>query len=260
MSFAALIDGARSLEGGLALAVPETWHQGRTAYGGFSAALALAAARKVGGDTLPALRSATVNFVGPLYGEVEARARLLRQGKNATWIGAEILREGEVALTACFVFMRPVESALTLDLRPAPEGLIAPEEAAAFAMRHSPNFLREHFEVRFALPRGEEKLPDICWWVRLKDRAGLDPMLELLLLADALPPGVLPLLPAKTPVSSMTWHANLLTAAPETRDGWWLMRDTGDYAVNGCSSQQMAIWNAEGMPVVSGMQAIALFG
>ena len=84
-------------------------------------------------------------------------------------------------------------------------------------------------------------------------------MVELLLMADGLPPGVMPLL-RKGPVSSMTWLVNLLTAAPATRDGWFLVRAAGNYAENGCSSQEMGMWNADGAPLATGMQSIAIFG
>ena len=61
-------------------------------------------------------------------------------------------------------------------------------------------------------------------------------------------------------ISSMTWLVNLLTPAPVTRDGWWLLRSRGSYAENGCSSQDMAVWSADGVPIASGMQSIAVFG
>ena len=84
-------------------------------------------------------------------------------------------------------------------------------------------------------------------------------MVALILLGDALPPGVMPLT-GPAPISSMTWLINLLTPAPATRDGWWLLRVGGDYAENGCSSEVLEIWNADGEPIATGMQAVALFG
>lgn len=259
MSLPDVLKTATPFEDGFRTAVPEDWHQGRTAYGGFSSALALAVAVRLGGE-LPPLRSAQISFIGPLAGAVEVRAQLLRRGRNATWIAAEISGENGVGFAATFVFMSPVESALHLDDRPAPAGLIRPEEARDFAMKHSPAFLRYHFEARFALPRSGEKRPELCWWVRARERDGLDPMIGLMLIADALPPGVLPLLHPGVPVSTMMWQCNLLTPAPATRDGWWLLRSTGDYAENGCSSQRMAIWNTDGEPVLAGMQSVAIFG
>lgn len=261
MSFAALIAGADQRENGFALTVPVEWLQGRTAYGGFSAALALVAAMRLGGEGLPPLRSAAVSFVGPASGLADINVRVLRKGKNATWIGAEITCGGACTLTATFVFMGPVDSAVHLNRQVVPAGLIAAEDSRSFEPHpHMPVFLRSNFEVRFALPKGDGTSAEICWWVRLKDRAVLDPMVEVMLVADALPPGILPLLTPATPVSSMTWIANLLTPAPVTRDGWWLLRSSADYSERGCSSQHMGLWNAEGEPVVSGMQAVAVFG
>lgn len=258
MSLPETLSALRPIPGGFATAIPEDWMQGRTSYGGFSAALALEAARGLAPD-LPPLRSAQVSFVGPLAGEVEVRARLLRRGRNATWISAEVTSEAGVGLTATFVFMGPVESALHLHDAPPPAGWIPPEQAVPLPEGKNVGFTR-HFERRFALPRSEERRPEIAWWARLRDAEGLDPMVGLLLAADALPPGVMPLLDGWVPVSSMTWIVNLLTPLPQTRDGWWLLRAAGNYAEKGCSSQDMAIWDADGNAVATGMQSIAVFG
>lgn len=256
MSLPATLAAARATSPGIITAIPPEWMQGRTSYGGFSAALALAAAQRLE-PGLPPLRSATVAFVGPVAGEVELRARVLRRGRNATWIAAEVLSEGNVGLAATFVFMGPVASELHLSHLPPPAGLIAVEQATPLPEGRGPGFI-PNLEVRFALPRQSEPEPHLEWWVRLRDRAGLDPMVELLALADALPPGVMPML-RKGPVSSMTWLVNLLTPAPVTRDGWYLLRSVGNYAQQGCSSQDMAMWNADGEAIAAGMQSIAVF-
>lgn len=258
MSLPDTLSNIRPIDGGFATAIPEDWMQGRTSYGGFSAALALEAARNLAPD-LPPLRSAQVSFVGPLAGEVEVQARMLRRGRNASWISAEITSESGVGLTATFVFMGPVDSKLHLHDVPPPANLVPVEAARSLPEGRGPGFAG-HFNRRFALPRTDEPEPQIGWWMQLKDRAGLDPMVELMLCADALPPGVLHMMDRNAPISSMTWLVNLLTPLPQTSDGWWLLRSAGNYAERGCSSQDMAIWNADGTAVAVGMQSIALFG
>lgn len=260
MNFLDMLSGAEPLDCGFRLAIPEDWHQGRTAYGGLSAALALEAARTVGGASLPPLRSALVSFVGPLFGTVEARARKLRVGRNATWISADILRDGEVGLTATFVFMGAVPSSLHLNDRPLPAGLVPVEQARERVSPQAPVFLREHFETRYAMTRDGQPSAEICLWVRPRAYAGIDPATALLLSADALPPAVFPLLAKPAPISSMTWQANFLSPAPVTSDGWWLLRSRGDYAENGCASEALEGWSLDGAPVLSGMQSIAVFG
>jgi hypothetical protein len=257
--FVQLLALARTDDGARKLVIPETWHQGRTAYGGFSSALALSEAMKVGGD-LPPLRSAQIAMMAPLAGEVAVAARIVRQGRNATWMVAEVSGEKGLAVAANFVFMRPVASALAINERPVPGGLIPADDARAFINDHAPAFLRNHFDVRFALPRSERRQAELCWWVRPRDYEALDPTVALILTGDALPPGVMPLLGARVPVSTMHWQVNLLSAAPQTSDGWWLLRSTSDYAQDGCSSQQMSAWNSQGGAVMAGTQSIALFG
>ncbi|MET0180402.1 MAG: thioesterase family protein [Novosphingobium sp.] len=257
MSLPAILAAATSLAGGFAATIPPDWMQGRTSYGGLSAALALEAARGAGED-LPPLRSAQVSFIGPLAGAVTVTARLLRRGRNAAWVGAEVHCEHGLGLAATFVFMGPVASALHLDDSPPPPGRIAPADARPLPPGGGPAFLT-HFEARFAMPRAGEPMPEIAWWLRLKDRTALDPMVEVLLVADALPPGVMPLV-RRAPVSSMTWLINLLTPAPVSDEGWWLLRSRGSYAEQGCSSQAMGVWNATGAPIATGMQSIAVFG
>lgn len=257
MSLSQTLSDRRRILGGFATTIPEQWRQGRTTYGGFTSALALVAAQELA-NGLPPLRSAQISFVGPLAGEVEVRARILRQGSNATWAQAEIVAEGAVGLTATFVFMGPVESALHLHDVPPPAGLLTPGEGYQMPDDKGPSF-GPMFDRAFALPRQTTPLPEINWWVRVRDRAALDPMVELLLVGDALPPGVMPLI-RTGPVSSMTWIVNLLTPLPQSADGWWLLRSAGNYAEKGCSSQDMAIWNADGVAVATGMQSIAIFG
>lgn len=260
MSLSELLAGAEPRDDGFALSIPETWHQGRTAYGGLSSALALAAAQREAGD-LPPLRSAQISFVGPLYGALDLRAQVLRRGKNATWVRADVERDGEVGLAASFVFMGAIDSAVAIDQRPAPADLIPFEEARAVPLDRSPAFLQNHFEARFALPRGDgPKRAETCWWVRLRDHEGLDPMVHLLAVADASPPAVLPFLPPKAPVSSMTWQCNLLHPEPTTREGWWLLRISSDFAESGGASDLIDLWNADGVPVMASMQAVAVFG
>ena len=260
MSLPALLAGAQARADGFALTIPEDWHQGRTAYGGLSAALALEAARRLGGAALPPLCSALISFVGPIAGDVLVSARVLRQGRNATWIAAEIGGAGGCGLAASFVFMRRGTSRLALAGHAPPAGLIPLAEAKPVKLNaFSPVFLAHHFDLRFAQPRGPAPLPEICWWVRPRATEGLAPETQLLLCADALPPGVLPLLDKQARVSSMTWQFNLLDPAPATSDGWWLLRVAGEHAGGGMSSERLDVWNAEAAPMATGQQAVALF-
>lgn len=184
---------------------------------------------------------------------------MIRRGRSTAFAEASVSGESGVGLGATFLFVASRDSALRHEGEPAPVS-IPPEEAHP-AMRgdRAPGFAG-NFDYRHALPERTEPVPDLLFWVRLRARDQLDTVSELLLLADALPPAAMPLMTVRAPISSMTWLINLLSPAPATRDGWWLLRSTAQYVAGGFSSQSMAIWNRNGEPVATGMQSVALFG
>ena len=244
---------------GFSATIPEEWKQGRTAYGGLSAALALEGAKRLV-DDLPPLRSAQIAFVGPVGGEVRVLPRLLRQGRNATWIAVEIVGESGVGLVATFVFMQALPSSVMVQAPAFPDALINPNEAAIADSELRPAFLRHNFETRYALPKMKNKRADVCLWVRLLEREGIASESEVMLIGDALPPAVVPVMQQRGPVSSMTWQINLLGVAAGTRDdGWWLLRSTADNAASGTSTQSMQLWNADGIAQATGTQSVAVF-
>jgi acyl-CoA thioesterase len=240
------IDALVPIEGGWRGTVPDSWLQGRTAYGGFSAALALHAAQQ-SDDDLPPLRSAQVAFIGPLSGDIVLRASRLRRGRNAAFVQVDV---------ETFVFMGPTASTLDHRAGHAPD-LPLPGPDTTTYRGHPLVAFSQNFDLF-----DERAGPASEWvrWVRLAERDGVDPMVELMCVADCLPPAALKLIGAIAPVSSMTWLLNMLGPQPRTRDGWWLLRATTDFAQGGNSSQRMAIWNADGTPVGEQMQSIAVFG
>lgn len=256
MSLVEIIARARPAEGGFDAHIPDGWLQGRTAYGGLSAALAFEAARHASPD-MPPLRSAQVSYVGPLAGDISVRATQLRRGKNAAFVRSDVSSEAGLGLNATFVFMNALDSHIDYDASPRAD--VPPPERAGEGQGGAPNFFLNNFNHRTAWPWPTTPDPELGRWVQLKEREGLDPMTELVAIGDALPPAAMPLMKEWGPISTMTWLLNLLTPEPKTRDGWWLVRATASYARNGCSSQAMHIWNADGEPVATAMQSVALF-
>ncbi|MBB4155270.1 acyl-CoA thioesterase [Sphingomonas jinjuensis] len=236
--------------------IPDNWLQGRTAYGGLSSALALHAAQHSDAD-LPPLRSALVAFIGPLSGAVTITATRLRRGRNAAFVQADVTSDAGLGLRATFVFMGAVPSMLDHATGERPDfPRPGPDDRTYRGTAQVP--FTQNFELVDKRDGGDPA--EWLRWVRLADRDGLDPMVELIAVADCLPPAALKLVGRPVPLSSMTWQLNLLGPAPRTEDGWWLLRARTDYAREGSSSQSMAIWNAAGEPVAEQMQSVAIFG
>ena len=249
------IDSLEPVEGGWRGAVPDNWLQGRTAYGGFSSAVALVAAQRSTPE-LPPLRSAQVAFVGPLAGTITARARVLRRGRNVSFVEASVDGDAGAGLRATFVFAREIESTIDHVTGTAPDFPVPGPGTRTFNGISAVAYTR-NFEL---LDRRDDIGPaEWLRWARLCDRDGLDPAVELIAVADCLAPAALKLLGRIAPVSSMTWLLNLLGPAPATRDGWWLLRTDSDHVRGGSSSQAMAIWNADGQPVAQQLQSVAVF-
>lgn len=243
------------IDGGFRVTVTPDWLQGRTAYGGLSAALALQAALELEPD-LPPLRSAQVAFIGPLSGEVTVTATKLRRGRNAAFIQADVSSEAGLGFRATFVFMSALPSQLAHDTA-ARAPLPAPAPDAKVFIGPDTMFIGnfEFIDVKDGAGPAEWQR-----WARLRARDGLHPFVELMAIGDALPPAGMKLTGMGIPISSLTWQINFLTPAPATDNGWWLLTAETDTARDGYSSQQMRLWNAAGDPIAEAMQGVAIFG
>lgn len=243
--------------------VPENWMQGRTTYGGLTAALLLEAATQ-GRKELPPLRSAMINFVGPVSAPPTLTTTTLRQGRNVTSLEARATVDGKLAATGAFSFGNAIPDTQIRQDNPAPEAP-APEDCEplipAFAERFTPAFT-QNFQTQ--LIEGDRPLSGsergyIRCWTRHKDPESWSGLASLLCLGDILPPGIYPMLKRPGPNSSMNWLCNFLDDDPQTDDGWWQVETTMSAAGDGYSSQVMRAWNRKGKLVIDGMQACLTF-
>jgi acyl-CoA thioesterase len=257
-TFTELLSGAVFADGVLSLSIPAGWMQGRTTYGGLSAALCLETARRAFPDA-PPLRSALVSFIGPAGGEVTGRAKLLRQGKSVTFIEAELSGEAGLATRCAFAFGDARPSQWSRTFTPLPD-VPPPEDCAPFIPEGMGPPFAKHFEARLAKggrPATGSKEHDHFIWVRHREEVA-GPV-ALLAIADMPPPALMPMFTEFAPISSMTWMVNMLTDAPATRDGWWLLESRAEQAGGGYSSQDMLVWNRDGDLVIAGRQSVAVF-
>lgn len=238
------------------ITIPPSWHQGRTSYGGLSSAFAYQAAR-LSGDDLPPLQSGQVAFVGPLSGEVEVTATVLRRGKNTAFVKSEIAGADGIGLSCTFIFMTRRQSHIAHETLPRPS--FPPIPQPADVRSGPPEFFTGHMqypEKRLELGLATQRLAN---WHRITEHGGLDPFAELVCIGDALPPSAMGLMTEKGMVSSMNWQFNMLTDTPSTSDGWWFLESETHHAANGASSQYMTTWNSDGQPMLTGMQSVAIF-
>lgn len=261
-SLADVLDQVQRDPDGLRAPLPGNWTQGRTAFGGLTAALMLHACR-VQNPGLAPLRSALIGFTGPVTSDPLLTSRLLRQGRNVTTAETEARIGDQVVGTGNFSFGAAQTSSIRV-ICPSPdapdpdacEDLIPPQAAAMAPQFH------HNFDIR--LIEGDRPMSGsdrgyIRGWARHRDPASRAGIVSLMCIADILPPAVFPMFPRLGPNSSMTWICNFLSDAPETQDGWWQVETRLSAAADGYSSQQMRIWNSDGDLVVDGMQSVVIF-
>jgi acyl-CoA thioesterase len=239
----------------------DDWLQGRTAYGGLSAALCVEAALRTAKD-LPPLRSAQFTLIGPAAGPLTMAARELRRGKSAVFVGVDLVGEAGLAARAVLSFGVARKSVIAYSDLQMPNVTPVDVSPSFFPEGRSTITFQQHFESRMAggarpLTPGAE--PEYLIWFRHRDagaRAGLVPLIAL---ADAPPPAIMVVFPHFAPISTMTWSLDILSDAPATDDGWWLIRSKAETAAQGYSTQSMMVWNARGEPVIAHRQNVAVF-
>ena len=240
--------------------VPTDWMQGRTTYGGLTAALCLETARGLV-DDLP-LRSAQVAFVGPSGGEVSLKPTLLRRGKNTAFVSVDMAQPAGFASQCIFAFGKARESSQSFQHIPMPD-VPSPNTAQSFFREGPRPGFTNNFNMKGVLGdapiTGSDKRSIGLWMRHKDDRAPLDAT-AVLAIADAPPPAVLSMLKVPAPISSMTWMAEFLTDNITTEDGWFFALHTADTAIDGYSSQSMTLWNSDGDPILIGRQTITVFG
>lgn len=240
---------------------PAAWAQGRTLYGGMTAALAYEATKRAHPE-LPPLRAAQFTFVGPASGHLRFSSTLLRRGRSSTIIASECVNEGGVVARSVFVFGAARESQVAHNLHPLP-AVPSPEESPPFRKSApSQRGFWDNFEVRLASGSRllEQSAPraEFAVWTRFLDVGAVDPTTALLAISDCLPPAAMVHFPQPAPISTMTWGIDI-AHIPTAIDDWCLLWSNSEQAGEGYSLQNMAMWSASGELVAVGRQAVAIF-
>lgn len=254
-----VVDDLDRTDDGLTIDAPPLWSQGRTLYGGMTAALCHEAART---HVAPEarLRSAQFAFIGPASGRLTLVPKVARQGRSSSVIVVDMIANDALVANATFVFGAARDSVIAYDRDLFPT-VVPPDDCPLlFPDGHSPVSFANNFEVRLAagsfLFSGGE--PEFTLWVRFRDPQTVDPVTALLALADSPPPAAMTLFPQPAAISTATWAVDLMHA-PDAIDGWHLLRSTGEQASDGYAMQDLTLWNAKGRRLVRGRQCVAIF-
>jgi acyl-CoA thioesterase len=261
MQFSDLLESMRERDGAWIATVGEDWMQGRSAFGGLQAAIAVRAMRALVAAEIP-LRTLQVTFIAPVpAGEVTARARVLRTGKSAIHVEARLGEGDEAQCVILGVFGAARASTVNVDppQPPKPGGKVI---AFDFVAGLTPSFTR-HLPMRWLSgtpPYTNNPATTAMIQVDLRDRG---PMAEphLLAIADAPPPVALSMLKKPAPGSSMTWTMEFLGEDLRSLSlSDWRLDLEVVAAREGYTSQSVMVWAPTGRLAAISRQSMVVFG
>jgi acyl-CoA thioesterase len=241
--------------------ISEDWLQGRSAFGGLQAALAVQVMRELVPAEMP-LRSLQVAFIAPVPAStVRMDAKILRQGKNVTQVEARLMDGDATACLVIGVFGAPRTSTLqVLPTQPAVEVTAKPH-----VLRYVPDLLpqfTQHFEACWLqgdIPFTGSKRTTQVIEIALKDEGVADEA-QVIAFADFIPPVALSMLSQPAPGSSLTWMLELFAESRGLPLSGWRIDAQLQAAQDGYTSQQVMLWGPKGEPIALSRQSMVVFG
>jgi acyl-CoA thioesterase len=258
--FSNLLTTITQHENAFHVVITEDWQQGRTTYGGLTAALCVEAAIR-GAPGLPPLRAAQFTFVGPAAGRVRMTPKILRRGKSTVFMSVDLIGEAGLATHATLVFAAARTSAYRFENLPPPT-VPKPDDAPDFFGAGPGPTFAHHFDYRRAggeMPRSGAAAPFYALWLRHRDVALGGGIPALVALADAPPPAAMALFTQPAPISTMTWYLDLFDIPAEEGAPWRLMTCAAERVADGYSTQEMIMWSEAGVPLAMMRQNVAIF-
>lgn len=246
------------------MSAPDSWGQGRTLFGGLSAALAYRVLR----DRLPedrVLRWLSVSFVGPIATEQPFgfEVEVLREGKNVTQAQARIVQNGQIgmALLASFGVARTTLTGVENSERPP---FVMPETPNM--LPHIPGVTPQFFQhVDLAMVDGNmpftgSKTAHHGGFMRYREEPERITDAHLIALIDTWPPTLLQQLKTPAPASTLAWNLEFLHPHQPVEPGdWFAYRCDTRQAGEGYGHTEANVWDARGELVAISRQTVTVF-
>ncbi len=264
MNFEALVNQIKNNELPSKLTIPSSWSQGRTVFGGLSAALLYVAMRKEV-ESERVLRSMNTSFVAPLQVELPLiiEVEVLRKGGSVSQLLARAIQNEQTCVLVQASFGKDRESRITVDSKDRhrliePEkGLIAPQIEGV-----TPSFLK-HFEIsacKGQMPFSNSSNHDLGGWIRFSDMTTEPKDEHLIAMIDAWPPTVLQMFNDLAPASSLSWNLEFIHPhAPLKNTSWFAYEAHTRQAASGYAHTEANIWNEHGDLIAISRQAVVAF-
>lgn len=247
------------------ITVGADWFQGRSLFGGVTAALMLAKLQHIL-DKPRRLRSLTVSFVGPINAAeaVHLHARVLRVGKSVLQGEVHLTQDGDVLAVLLASFGEARESkavqaaATSAPQWQPPQDLPTRRDLSGLELA----FLH-YLDLRWA--EGAQAFSgaqraSFGAYTRFRNQSGVFTLAHLVALADGFPPAPSVLIDGVAPMSSLTWTLELLHEPQDiTLDDFWQYQVHTDYAAEGYGHTEARMWDKNGVLTLISRQTVTVF-
>lgn len=263
MHFNTLLDNVDDRLNSGPVSIPQNWSQGRTAFGGVLTAMIVKAIQSEVDDTR-LLRFITTSFLNPVTSGdgFVIEVNKLQEGRNVTQIEGRAIQGGKTIAVVLAGFGVPRESSINIESTKAPS-VASPENGTAitYIPNISPMFLQnlELSQVLGDPPFTGSNNSQIGGWMRFK--GGLDEFTDahLIALIDAWPVGVLPMLSAPAPMSTLNWNVQLIHPYDVAPDEWLLYRANVHHTRAGYANAKASVWNQAGNLIAFSSQVVTSY-
>lgn len=244
--------------------IPASWAQGRTVFGGLSAAL-LCDAVLQGVDPVRRLRYLKVGFLRPLETEQPFRIEMKEKSAGGTVIvrSAQIVQEDIIRVAVEANFITELKSAIQIRTFRPPR--LKPWNAESAMRMRGPGFpaFTQYIDFRTTtegLPFQGHEVPELGGWMRFETAPETFAEPHLVCLIDAWPPAPVPYYDHIVPLSSINWTIHFA----EPLDGvhgdqllGYLARV--NYFDNGYGSSSADIWAPDGRLLAKSYQTFVIY-
>jgi acyl-CoA thioesterase len=247
--------------------INRSWGQGRTLFGGMSAALALQSISKQVNNERP-LRSLAVNFTGQTLSDtpISVTEQILSAGKSISQINGQVLQNNKVVTQVCACFGIERESDINVSSPKIEFPELGTHQRLNYIKGLTPEFV-QHFEFEYCkgqYPFTNSPLNELAGWVRFKEAGSEFTDAHLIALIDAWPPTVLQKLKSVSPCATVSWNIEIvqplsLLKHPILADDWLYYEAEIKQAHHGYAHTEAKIYNSDGLLLALSRQLVAVY-
>jgi acyl-CoA thioesterase len=246
-----------------AISIHSSWGQGRTTFGGLSAAL-LAHKMQTSASDSRTIRSLNINFCGALLTDqpFTLSTSTLSDGKSISQFNGQVTQNDKVTtqVVACLANDRKSDIIVTPQVRDLGEP--GKGMCLGYIKGLTPEFVQH---VSFSYTQGKfpfsgTKETSLAGWVRFNETPKALTEAHIIALVDAWPPTLLPMVKNPCPCATVSWNIEFIQPLPSLKADEWIYYESSiESAGLGYGHTNARIYSEKGELIALSRQLVAVY-